>query len=60
MPVATRLDDVKFKRMIRPGDSVEFDVTLKERMPDAFFLSAKVTCDGKLAVRSISPVRWHR
>jgi 3-hydroxyacyl-[acyl-carrier-protein] dehydratase len=50
VPVAGRLNDVKFKRMIRPGDTVLLDVTLDERMGDAFFLSGKVTCDGKLAV----------
>ena len=50
VPVAGRLNDVKFKRMIRPGDTVLLEVTLDERMGDAFFLSAKVTCDGKLSV----------
>jgi 3-hydroxyacyl-[acyl-carrier-protein] dehydratase len=51
VPVATRLNDVKFKKMVRPGDTIEMDVTLNERVSDAFFLSAKVTCAGKLAVR---------
>ena len=50
VPVAGRLNDVKFKRMIRPGDTVLLDVTLDERMGDAFFLSGKVTCEGKAAV----------
>jgi 3-hydroxyacyl-[acyl-carrier-protein] dehydratase len=50
VPVATRLNDVKFKRMIRPGDTVLLDVTLSERVGEAFFLSAKVTCLGKTAV----------
>jgi len=50
VPVAGRLNDVKFKRMIRPGDTVLLDVTLDERMGDAFFLSAKVTHEGKPAV----------
>ena len=49
VPVATRMNDVKFKRMIRPGDSVLIEVTLTERMANAFFLSARVTCAGKLA-----------
>ncbi len=49
VPVAGRLNDVKFKRMVRPGDTVLLDVTLDERMGDAFFLSAKVLCDGKPA-----------
>ena len=50
VPVAGRLNDVKFKRMIRPGDAVLLEVTLDERMGDAFFLSGKVTCEGKVAV----------
>jgi 3-hydroxyacyl-[acyl-carrier-protein] dehydratase len=49
VPVAGRLNDVKFKRMIRPGDTVQIEAKLDERMADAYFLSAKVTCEGKLA-----------
>ena len=49
VPVAGRLNDVKFKRMVRPGDTVLLDVTLDERMGDAFFLSAKVLANGKPA-----------
>src|SRR5688500_16335934 len=51
VPVATRLNDVKFKKMIRPGDTIEMAVKLTERLADAFFLQAKVTCGGKVAVR---------
>jgi 3-hydroxyacyl-[acyl-carrier-protein] dehydratase len=51
IPVATRMNDVKFKRMIRPNDTVQLEVELTEQIADAFFLSAKVTCGGKLAVR---------
>jgi len=50
VPVAGRLNDVKFKKMIRPGDTIQLEATLDERMRDAFFLSGKVICDGKLAV----------
>jgi 3-hydroxyacyl-[acyl-carrier-protein] dehydratase len=50
VPVAGRLNDVKFKRMIRPGDTILIEATLDERMGDAFFLSGKVTCDGRPAV----------
>ncbi|ADB18895.1 Beta-hydroxyacyl-(acyl-carrier-protein) dehydratase FabA/FabZ [Pirellula staleyi DSM 6068] len=48
VPVATRLNDVKFKRMVRPGDTIEIDVKLDERLGDAYFLSSKVTCGGKV------------
>jgi 3-hydroxyacyl-[acyl-carrier-protein] dehydratase len=49
MPVATRLNDVRFKRMVRPGDTIEMEVTLTERLARAFYLSSKVTVEGKLA-----------
>ena len=51
VPVATRMGDVRFKRMVRPGDRIIMEVELKERLADAFFLAAKVTVDGKVAVR---------
>lgn len=51
VPVATRLNDARFKKMVRPGDTIQSEVTLTERLADAFFLKGKATCDGKLAVR---------
>ena len=51
VPVATRLNDVKFKRMVRPGETIEIEVSLTERLAEAFFLRAKVTCGGQVAVR---------
>ena len=51
MPVATRMSDVRFKRMVRPGEKLVMEVELTERLADAFFLKAKVTVEGKVAVR---------
>jgi 3-hydroxyacyl-[acyl-carrier-protein] dehydratase len=51
VPVATRMNDVRFKRPVRPGETIEIEVELSERMADAFFLKAKVSCEGKVAVR---------
>ena len=51
VPVATRMNDVRFKRMVRPGEKLLLEVELTERLADAFFLKAKVTVDGKVAVR---------
>jgi 3-hydroxyacyl-[acyl-carrier-protein] dehydratase len=50
VPVVTRMNNVKFKSMVRPGDTVDLEVELVERMADAFFMNAKVTLDGKVAV----------
>ena len=50
VPVVTRMNNVKFKAMVRPGDTVDLEVELVERMADAFFMNAKVTVDGKTAV----------
>lgn len=51
VPVATRLDGVKFKHMVKPGDTIDIKVTLVESVSSAFFMNGKVTCNGKLAVR---------
>ena len=51
VPVATRISDVRFKQMVRPGDTIEMDVRLVERVSRAFFLAAKVTVAGKTAAR---------
>ncbi|MEZ6087659.1 MAG: 3-hydroxyacyl-ACP dehydratase FabZ family protein [Pirellulaceae bacterium] len=51
VPVATRLDNVKFKQLVRPGDSVEIHVKLNERLSNAFFMTGKVLLNGKLAAR---------
>jgi len=51
VPVATRMSDVKFKRMVRPGETIDIEVELVERLSDAFFLKGKVSCAGKVAVR---------
>ena len=51
VPVATRMDSVKFKKMVRPGDTVEIHATLKEVISNAYFLSAKLLLGGKVATR---------
>ncbi len=51
MPVATRMNAVRFKRIVRPGETIVMEVELTERLADAFFLKAKVSVDGKVALR---------
>jgi|WetSurMetagenome_2_1015567.scaffolds.fasta_scaffold629266_1 3-hydroxyacyl-[acyl-carrier-protein] dehydratase len=51
IPVATRMNDIRFKRMVRPGETIRMEVELTERLADAFFLKAKVTVENQVAVR---------
>jgi 3-hydroxyacyl-[acyl-carrier-protein] dehydratase len=51
IPVATRMNDVRFKQMVRPGETIRMEVELVERLADAFFMKAKVTVENRVAVR---------
>ncbi len=51
VPVATRMDQVRFRRMVRPGECVEIEVQLREQVSQAYYLEAWVRCEGKLAAR---------
>ena len=51
IPVATRMDSVKFKRIVRPGETVEIEVTLNDHISNAFFMTGKIHLDGKVAAR---------
>jgi 3-hydroxyacyl-[acyl-carrier-protein] dehydratase len=51
VPVATRANNVQFKKMVLPGDTVLIEAQLTEKLGGAFFLNAKVTVEGKVAVR---------
>jgi 3-hydroxyacyl-[acyl-carrier-protein] dehydratase len=51
IPVAAKMKDVRFKRMVRPGELIRMEVEMIERMADIFFLKAKVTVEDQIAVR---------
>lgn len=51
VPVLTRMGDVKFKHIVRPGDTIENHITLDEQVSNAYYLTAKIKCGGKLAAR---------
>lgn len=51
VPVVTRLNNVQFRRMIRPGECIEVNVELTERLANAFYLKGKVSVDGKVTAR---------
>lgn len=49
VPVLTRLNNVRFKKILRPGDTIEIHVRLNEVVSSAYFLSATIRHDGKTA-----------
>ena len=51
VPVATRINNVQFRRMVRPGETLDIEVELTERMANAFFLTGKVSVGGQVSVR---------
>ena len=51
LPMATRMDGVKFKRPVRPGESVDIHVELREHVANAYFMSGRVLVDGRVAAR---------
>ncbi len=51
VPVVGRMNEIKFKRIVTPGETVQQEITFKEKMGSAYFLSAKVTVNGALAVK---------
>jgi 3-hydroxyacyl-[acyl-carrier-protein] dehydratase len=44
------MNHVKFKTMVRPGDTVTLEVELTEQLAGAFFLDATVMVDNRTAV----------
>ena len=51
VPVATRMNDVKFRQIVYPGDIVNVIVDLQERMANAFFLKATIQRDAKTVAK---------
>ncbi len=51
VPVATRINNVKFRRMVRPGETLDIEVELTDRVAGVFFMSAQVKVEGQVAVR---------
>ncbi|MCR9198779.1 MAG: beta-hydroxyacyl-ACP dehydratase [Planctomycetaceae bacterium] len=51
VPVVTRLNNTQFRRMIRPGETIQIEVDLTERVSNAFYMKGRVTVDGKVTAR---------
>ena len=51
VPVVTRIQDARFKRMVKPGQTIEVEATLDEELDGAYFLTGRLSVEGKAALR---------
>ncbi len=51
IPVVTRLNNVQFRKLVRPGETLDIEVELTEQLANAFFMKGKVSVAGKVTVR---------
>lgn len=51
IPVLTRITNARFKRIVRPGQTLHVEVTLDDELDGAYFMTGRVTVDGKAVVR---------
>ncbi|QDV07702.1 3-hydroxyacyl-[acyl-carrier-protein] dehydratase FabZ [Planctomycetes bacterium Poly30] len=51
VPVLTRIEDARFRKIVRPGETLRAEVQLTERLSNARYVTAKVTSAGQNVVR---------
>lgn len=51
VPVLTRIEDARFRRVVRPGDRLRAEVGVVERVGPARFCKALVTCGADTVLR---------
>jgi 3-hydroxyacyl-[acyl-carrier-protein] dehydratase len=50
VPVVTRMNHVKFKKMVKPGDQLEVHAELERSMMGAHMMKGSIRCEGKLVL----------
>lgn len=49
--VVSRVSDVKFKNFVKPGDLLEMEVSLTERLDNAFYMKGRTRVNGKVVMQ---------
>ena len=50
IPVLTRVNNIKLKHAVNPGDTLQMEVKLKELIGSAAYMTGKASVNGKTAV----------
>jgi 3-hydroxyacyl-[acyl-carrier-protein] dehydratase len=51
VPVLTKIEDARFRRIVRPGETLRAEVDVVERVGPARYCKALVTCGGETVLR---------
>lgn len=49
VPVLVRINNARFKSMVKPGDTLELEAEVVEKVSSAYFLKGKASVDGRTA-----------
>jgi 3-hydroxyacyl-[acyl-carrier-protein] dehydratase len=50
VPVLTRINNAKFKNIVKPGDAMDIEAELVERISNAYYMKGKASVGGKTSV----------
>ena len=50
IPVLTRVNNIKLKHVVNPGDTLQIEVQLKDLVSSAAYMKGKASVNGKIAV----------
>ena len=51
VPVLTKIEAARFRRMVEPGETLVTDIRVEERLGPAWYMSGHVQCDDKTVVK---------
>ncbi len=50
IPVLTRINNARFKSIVRPGDTLDIEAELVERISNAYYMKGKASVGGRTSV----------
>ena len=51
VPVLTRIHDARFKRIVRPGETLTIEATLDDELDHAYHLTGRASVEGAIVLR---------
>jgi 3-hydroxyacyl-[acyl-carrier-protein] dehydratase len=51
LPVLTRIQDARFKRIVRPGETLAIEVVLDDVVDQAYYMTGRVHVEGRSVLR---------